>query len=351
MATNTILGVFDDPIAARRAVERLRDGTLDLDDVSIVSRATESGEAISSADDVSAGEGAAVGAVWGGLIGLASLLIPGVGPFVAIGALGAALAGAVTGAVVGGIAAALIDFGDISEPEAREYEKQVHAGMTLVAVKAREDLAHDVRQILANAGAESIRDNQTGMADSSDLGVRVATYDASGQRVSMAEEYGQPSDPTTVSRRGVYDLPQIDRPGNMVQPLVEAEPTIDEPVAAGRAHAVEPRHSGTYADDDRPEDVLRPEAMGVPPSNQSDMGTHADTRMADRARSVGTADPTTDTTLGTGRAGQVQPRASGEGVERSGEEDLTTPDAPAEPRATGADTNLPDPKDRSGRTM
>jgi hypothetical protein len=289
--------------------------------------------------------------VWGGLIGLASLLIPGVGPFLAIGALGATLAGAVTGAVVGGIAAALIDFGDISEPEAREYEKQVHAGMTLVAVKAREDLAHDVRQILANAGAESIRDNQTGMADTSDLGVRVAMYDASGQRVSMEEEYGQPSGPTTVSRRGVYDLPRVDRPGNMVQPLVEAEPTLDEPVATGRAHALEPRHSGTYADDDRPEDVLRPETLGVPPSNQSDTGTHADTRAAERARSIGASEPTSDAAIGTGRAGQVQPRASGEGVERPGEEDLTTPDAPSTPRATDPDTNVPDRTDRSGRTM
>jgi uncharacterized membrane protein len=337
MATNTILGVFDDPIAARRAVERLRDGTLDLDDVSIVSRATESGEAVSSADDVSAGEGAAVGAVWGGLIGLASLLIPGVGPFIAIGALGAALAGAVTGAVVGGVAAALIDFGDISEPEAREYEKQVHAGMTLVAVKAREDLAHDVRQILANAGAESIRDNQTGMADASDLGVRVATYDASGQRVSMEEEYGQPSDPSTVGRRGVYDLPQVDRAGNMVQPLVEAEPTIDEPVAAGRAHALEPRHSGTYADDDRPADVLRPETLGAKSSTRRE--DDADVQ----ARSFGASEPAPDASVGTGRAGQVQPRSSGEGVERPGDEDLTTPDAPATPRATGPDTNLPDP--------
>src|SRR5947209_8056733 len=132
---NTILGIFDDPTDARRAVETLRAGPLQLDDVSIVSRATESGAAINSADDVSAGEGAAVGAVWGGLVGLAALLIPGVGPFIAFGALGAALTGAVTGAVVGGIAAALIDFSGIPEDEAHGYEQQIRAGKTLVAVK------------------------------------------------------------------------------------------------------------------------------------------------------------------------------------------------------------------------
>jgi uncharacterized membrane protein len=116
---NTILGIFDDPIAARHALDTLRASSLQLEDISIVSRATESGAVVSNADDVSAGEGAAVGAVWGGLVGLAALLIPGVGPFITFGALGAALTGAVTGAVVGGIAAALIDFGGIPEDEAR----------------------------------------------------------------------------------------------------------------------------------------------------------------------------------------------------------------------------------------
>src|SRR2546423_327957 len=122
---STILGIFDDPLMARHAVEALRNSPLPLEDVSIVSRATESGAPVSSSDDVSAGEGAAVGAVWGGLVGLAALLIPGVGPFIAGGALFAALTGAVTGAVVGGIAAALIDFGGIPEEEARGYESMV----------------------------------------------------------------------------------------------------------------------------------------------------------------------------------------------------------------------------------
>ena len=74
---NTIIGIFDDPTTARRALEELRDGPLMLEDVSIISR--DSSAAGASSEDVSAGEGAAVGAVWGGLVGLAALLIPGVG--------------------------------------------------------------------------------------------------------------------------------------------------------------------------------------------------------------------------------------------------------------------------------
>ena len=105
---NTIIGVFDDAQAARRALEALRDSPLDLDDISIISRDRAASGA--GSEDVSAGEGATVGAVWGGLVGLTALLIPGIGPFIAGGALFATLTGAVTGAVVGGIAAGLIDF-------------------------------------------------------------------------------------------------------------------------------------------------------------------------------------------------------------------------------------------------
>jgi hypothetical protein len=60
----------------------------------VVARTDEQRKAVSGdTDDVSAGQGVVVGTVWGGLVGLAALLIPGVGPFIALGALGAALMG------------------------------------------------------------------------------------------------------------------------------------------------------------------------------------------------------------------------------------------------------------------
>src|SRR5215211_6782515 len=160
---NTIIGLFDDPTTARRAVDTLRDGPLPLEDISLIAQNADGKISTGDSGDVSAGQGATVGAVWGGLVGLATLLIPGIGPFIAFGALGAALTGVVTGAVVGGISAALIDFSGIPEEDARSYEQQVHAGKTLVAVKARDEAAIDVRRILAAAGVDSIRDNQTGM--------------------------------------------------------------------------------------------------------------------------------------------------------------------------------------------
>jgi len=258
---NTILGIFDDPTAARRAVETLRAGSLKLDDVSIVSRATESGVATGNTDDVSAGQGATVGAVWGGLVGLAALLIPGVGPFIAFGALGAALTGVVTGAVVGGISAALIDFGGISEDEARSYEQQVHAGKTLVAVKARDEDAIEVRRVLAAAGADSIRDNQTDITGSANTAVRVAMYDDSGQPVNEAAEYGAPSNPTTVRRYSDDEMPIVEPGANTISPVVETT-AADRTIGSGRAGQVQPGTSTSAAADTSDEGLKTPEELG-----------------------------------------------------------------------------------------
>jgi len=199
MAT-TILGIFDDPSAARRAMEDLRDSPLELEDVSIITRATEHGEAVSDEDHLSAGQGAAIGAVWGGLVGLTALLIPGIGPFIAGGALFAALTGAATGAIVGGIAGALMDRVGISEEEARQYEQMVQQGKTLIAVKAHDEDASQVRRILASEGADEVHDGYTDApparaavtsttpaanTTASGSKVHVAMYDERGKRVDM----------------------------------------------------------------------------------------------------------------------------------------------------------------------
>jgi uncharacterized membrane protein len=204
MAT-TILGVFDDPQAARRAMDELRVSSLDLDDVSVVSRATERGAVMGSEEHIGAGEGAAVGAVWGGLVGLAALLIPGVGPFIAGGAIFAALTGAATGAVVGGVAGALMDTTGLPEAEARGYETMVHSGKTLVAVKTRDENSIEVRRILASAGANSVRDNQTDLT-SSTAPVHVAMYDEGGNRVNDEIAYG------ATSERAVTGMPAMAPP-------------------------------------------------------------------------------------------------------------------------------------------
>jgi uncharacterized membrane protein len=198
---NTIIGVFDDQVTARRALETLRDGPLPLEDSSLISQNADGTVDTGASGDVSAGEGATVGAVWGGLVGLAALLIPGVGPFIAFGALGAALTGVVTGAVVGGITAALVDFSGIPEDEARGYEQQLREGKTLVAVKARDEDSAEVRRIHDEIGANTVRDDQAVIDSTVRRPVRVAMYDDQGQRVGEQRERG------AAYPRGIYDAP------------------------------------------------------------------------------------------------------------------------------------------------
>jgi uncharacterized membrane protein len=191
---HTIIGIFDSVRGAQRAAAMLQDSALPLDDLSVLSRHEKGSVSVQSADDVSGGEGAALGAVWGGIVGLGSLLIPGVGPIIAGGTLASALAGAatgaVTGAVTGGVAAALIHVGGISEAEAKEYEALVHAGKTLVAVKVGPEKARHVHRILAKAGAESVEGDAAAPSAPAMPApvVRVTTYDAQGQPVEHAPE-------------------------------------------------------------------------------------------------------------------------------------------------------------------
>ena len=198
---NTVIGLFDDQATARRALETLRDGPLPLEDISLIAQNADGTIDSGKSDDVSAGQGATVGAVWGGLVGLAALLIPGIGPFIAFGALGAALTGVVTGAVVGGITAALVDFSGIPEDEARGYEQQLRDGKTLVAVKARDEDTAEVRRILDEIGAGGVRDDQADLSATVRRPVRVAMYDDQGQRVGEQRERG------AAHQHGIYDFP------------------------------------------------------------------------------------------------------------------------------------------------
>jgi hypothetical protein len=86
-------------------------------------------------------EGAATGATAGGilggalgwLVGIGSLAIPGLGPFIAAGPIMAALGGAAVGAATGGLAGTLIGLG-MPEYEAKLYESKIRSGNILISV-------------------------------------------------------------------------------------------------------------------------------------------------------------------------------------------------------------------------
>ena len=146
MATTTrtvAVGLFHDPEDARDAIGALKDAGFAGDDIGLLMHDRDEARAMAEETGTHAGEGAATGLVAGGilgglggwLVGIGALAIPGVGPFIAAGAFGAALTGAAVGAGVGAIAGALIGMG-IPREEADYYEQEVRGGRTLVTVRA-----------------------------------------------------------------------------------------------------------------------------------------------------------------------------------------------------------------------
>ncbi len=103
-----------------------------------------------------AGTGGVLGGVFGWLVGIGSLAIPGVGPFIAAGPIMAALAGAGVGAAVGGLSGALIGLG-IPEYEAKQYEGKIKEGNILISVHSENsDEVKRAKEIFEHAGAHDI---------------------------------------------------------------------------------------------------------------------------------------------------------------------------------------------------
>ena len=158
--TTTVVGVFNTETAAQHAINQLRDLGVRSEDISVIARPSgdivnEQGEVIDVHEDhMTAGEGLMVGAVWGGLVGLAAVALPGIGPLVTTNVFAAALTGVVAGAATGGIAGALIDAASVPEEHARVYEQRIHRGSTLVTAQVDDSVAPQARTIMSSAGAE-----------------------------------------------------------------------------------------------------------------------------------------------------------------------------------------------------
>jgi hypothetical protein len=150
-----VVGVFDDQTNAQKAWDELQRAGFTNDQIGFAVRG-EAGETregdLAAGKAANAGTGAVTGAlsggVLGGLIGAgAALLIPGFGPAIAGGILGATLTGAAVGAAAGGLLGALTGMG-VPEEEARYYQGEFEAGRVIVTVNApgRQQEALDILQ-------------------------------------------------------------------------------------------------------------------------------------------------------------------------------------------------------------
>jgi hypothetical protein len=159
-----VFGLVDSESQAERIVDNLKAAGFSNNDISVLfpdkagtrdfahEKATKAPEGAAAG----AGTGTVVGGVLGWLVGIGSLAIPGVGPFIAAGPIMAALAGAGVGAAVGGLSGALIGMG-IPEYEAKQYEGKIKQGNILISVHSEDsDEVKRAKEIFERAGAHDI---------------------------------------------------------------------------------------------------------------------------------------------------------------------------------------------------
>ena len=148
MSDRIASAVFDSNEEAKRAMTELRSAGIDQKCISIVGRHGEQDNMEKADGDGGMNAsgtvtGAIGGAVVGGLLGVAALAIPGVGPLAAAGAIasgaipGAAAIGAGAGAVAGGVTGLLTSHG-VSEEDADYYEGHINDGGIFLSVDADE---------------------------------------------------------------------------------------------------------------------------------------------------------------------------------------------------------------------
>ncbi|MFY9556955.1 MAG: hypothetical protein WAV20_23635 [Blastocatellia bacterium] len=171
-----VIGIFNSRSEAVRASEQLQSAGVPPDRINMLTPGTsEELQAVPTTETEPPGMGEAIGAVVGGAIGAAgglslgaaaaSFLVPGVGPVLAVGLLGAALFGT-GGAVAGAIAGDSFDetlAEGLPIDEMFVYEDALRQGRSIVIVLSNDnEHANLARKVLEQSGAESIdsaRDN------------------------------------------------------------------------------------------------------------------------------------------------------------------------------------------------
>jgi len=159
-----VFGIYPAYASVEYGVEGLREGGFNNSDISVLfpegsgtrDFAHEKGTKAPEGATTGAGTGAVLGGALGWLVGIGTLAIPGLGPFIAAGPIVAALAGVGVGGAVGGIAGALIGMG-IPEYEAKRYEGRVKEGGILLSVHCdNSEWKKRAKDILERTGAKDI---------------------------------------------------------------------------------------------------------------------------------------------------------------------------------------------------
>ena len=178
MAKKAVFCIASNAGQAERIANDLRLAGFSGNDISVLFPDRSGTRDFAHEQHTKAPEGAATGAGTGGilggglgwLVGIGSLAIPGVGPFIAAGPILAALSGAAVGATVGGLTGGLIGAG-IPEYEAKRYEGRIREGNYLISVhtedstqskRAKEIFERHRASDIATSGEESVKARAVG---------------------------------------------------------------------------------------------------------------------------------------------------------------------------------------------
>src|SRR4051794_30895232 len=168
----TVAGIFADRAAATNAVRDLIAMGIAGKDVDLLTPDHDEDQIarVPTADSEQPGMGRAVGSVVGGAVGIAgglsigtmaaaSFLVPGIGPVLGLGALGAAALGLAGGAAGGAIGEkmdrALMD--GLPKDEIFFYEDALRQGRSVVICLARDEAERtEVQRIMRREGVQTI---------------------------------------------------------------------------------------------------------------------------------------------------------------------------------------------------
>jgi hypothetical protein len=149
-----VVSAFERREHADQALSDLQDAGFRQDDIGWAMRQEEAPEGTKDVSDEvakDAGAGAVTGGVLGGLGAAAAMaLIPGVGPFLAGGALGTILITAGASAAAGGLLGGLIGMG-AEKDEAEFYDREFQAGRPVMTVTGS-DRDEEARAIFRRRG-------------------------------------------------------------------------------------------------------------------------------------------------------------------------------------------------------
>jgi hypothetical protein len=156
-ADECVIAVFHSPADAQRAVDDLAAHKFRPEQLSLITPGHEGDLERANPSrhgdraEKSAASGAAVGGALGLLAGSSLLVIPGLGPIVAAGAI----ASGITGGIVGGLVGAMGGWG-VKGDQGTRYAKELAAGKALVLVTGEPAALADAKALLLASPAERV---------------------------------------------------------------------------------------------------------------------------------------------------------------------------------------------------